>query len=354
MHKVISINLNGNVYQLDEAGYDTLRQYLSHAEQQLADNPDRTEIVADLEQAIADKCQAFLGPHKTVVSADEIRGIVAEMGPVEGPGGEKAAPGTAETGAGADETAGAQTKRLYRVPAGSMIAGVCTGIAAYFTLDVALVRFAFVVAGFLTKGVSIIAYVVMMFVIPEANSPEEASGGAPLNARDVIRRARSRTAETRREWRRHWRRQRRDWRRHWPAAAPGAYAPSPLAAAILPIFGAAQVALFLLMGAMLISLVNTGTVLDWPLPPDVPVWAAALVLLVGYQVIVSPLRAARHWGASPVSGPYAFWSSVGWLIGVAFAIWLASSHIPEIAEFLGRLPAVFHDFVGAVRGVGER
>ena len=64
MQKVISINLNGNAYQIDESGYAALVAYLEVAEQQLKDNPDRAEIVADLEQAIADKCRGFLGPHK--------------------------------------------------------------------------------------------------------------------------------------------------------------------------------------------------------------------------------------------------------------------------------------------------
>ena len=61
MQKVISINLNGNAYQLDESGYDALHEYLASAERALASNPDRAEIMADLEQAIADKCQKFLG-----------------------------------------------------------------------------------------------------------------------------------------------------------------------------------------------------------------------------------------------------------------------------------------------------
>ena len=76
MQKVISVNLNGHVYQLDESGYERLRAYLGHAEQQLAANPDRAEILADLEQAIADKCQRYLGPHKSVVAADEMRSRV--------------------------------------------------------------------------------------------------------------------------------------------------------------------------------------------------------------------------------------------------------------------------------------
>src|SRR5215510_3350147 len=84
MQKVITINLNGNAYQLDERGYERLLAYLDHAEQELAGNPDRAEILADLEQAIADKCMRVLGAHKSVVSAAEVDAIIAEMGPVEG------------------------------------------------------------------------------------------------------------------------------------------------------------------------------------------------------------------------------------------------------------------------------
>ena len=83
MQKVISINLNGNAYQLDEAGYDALHEYLARAERALASNPDRAEIMADLEQAIADKCQKFLGPHKSIVTTAEVEQIVKEMGPID-------------------------------------------------------------------------------------------------------------------------------------------------------------------------------------------------------------------------------------------------------------------------------
>jgi len=46
MQKVITINLNGNAYQLDETAYGLLRTYLDGAERQLKDNPDNAEIVA--------------------------------------------------------------------------------------------------------------------------------------------------------------------------------------------------------------------------------------------------------------------------------------------------------------------
>jgi len=190
MQKVISINLNGNAYQLDESGYEALREYLARAEAELEGNPDRTEIMADLEQAIADKCRKFLGPHKSVVLAGEVEEIVKEMGPIDAAAGDEAE----ESGGGTDKPpAGAARppKRLYRILDGAMVAGVCNGLAAYLGIDAAFLRVGFVLAALLTKGAAIMAYVVMMFIIPEANTPERraAAGEAPFNAKDVVDRA---------------------------------------------------------------------------------------------------------------------------------------------------------------------
>jgi phage shock protein PspC (stress-responsive transcriptional regulator) len=356
MQKVISVNLNGNAYQLDESGYDMLREYLASAERQLQDNPDRADIMADLEQAIADKCQRHLEPHKSVVSASEMSRIVAEMGPVDSAG---------ESGEGVRESARSEKtstetrnapRRLYRILDGAMIAGVCNGLAAYLQVDVTLVRIAFVAAALLTKGVGIVAYIVMMFVIPEANTPESraAAAGAPRNAKDVVDRVKRQYAEGGRQWRRHWQQQRRQWQRHgWPPPGPLAYGPPPMAAVLLPVFGLAHVALFLVMAAVMISLVNTGAILEWKLPANVPLWAAALILLVAYQIAVSPLRAVQHWARIPQPGVqpgwFAFWNAVAWLSGMAFVVWVASNHIPEIREFLQRLPDLFRAFTHAIR-----
>jgi phage shock protein PspC (stress-responsive transcriptional regulator) len=360
MQKVISINLNGNAYQLDEGGYDRLREYLAGAERQLKDNPDRAEILADLEQAIADKCRKYLGPAKTVVSASEVDQIVAEMGPVD------SAAGSGDDRAGQTGTAGERPaqqhrlppRRLYRILDGAMFGGVCNGVAAYFHVDVTIVRIMFFVAAIVTKGVGILAYVAMMFVIPEAKTPEAhaAAAGAPLNAKDVIERAKKQYAEGSKQWRRQWQRQRRLWRRQgWPPGVPLTYATPPWAAVLLPVFGLVHVALFLVMAAMMISLVNTGAILDWQLPVDMPVWAGALILLVAYQIAVAPLRAVQHWTSFPRPGVqpawFAFWNAVTWLVGLAFAMWIASNHVPEIREFLQHIPDLVREFAHAIRDV---
>ena len=238
---------------------------------------------------------------------------------------------------------------------------MCNGIAAFLHVDVTLVRIIFVVFGLLTKGFGIAAYVILMVVIPEAKTPEDraAAAGPPLSAKDVIDRATNAAAQSSRQFRRQWRQQRRQWRYQygWTPGLPAPFAP-PVWAALLPIFGLVQVALFLIMAAMMISLVNRGGVLDWQLPADIPVWAAALILLVGYQVVAAPLRTMQHLASLPrpaVAPPwFAFWNALVSLFGLAVVIWIASHHTTEIREFLHRMPELIRDFADAMRDLAER
>jgi phage shock protein PspC (stress-responsive transcriptional regulator) len=60
------------------------------------------------------------------------------------------------------------SKRLLRIRQNRMVAGVCTGLAAYFGVDVNLVRLAF---GVVTVfwGLGILLYLVAWAILPEDN-----------------------------------------------------------------------------------------------------------------------------------------------------------------------------------------
>lgn len=206
MNKVVSINLNGNAFQLEEPGYAALSAYLEQAKAKLADNPDRPEIMADIEQAIADKLSRFLSAHKSVVMSDEVDTIIKEMGPVDG--------GEAET----DTASSTEPKRLYRIPEGEILGGVATGFAAYFNVDVMLIRILMVVLLIVTGGGFVFGYLLGWIFIPAARTPEDRAKayGAPSTAEEIIARTREAVqkgrAEGMKQWKT-WKQQRREERR---------------------------------------------------------------------------------------------------------------------------------------------
>lgn len=223
MNKVTSVNLAGRAYQMEETGYEKLRAYLDQAAAKLSGNPDKEEIVADFEMAIAEKCGFYLNQQKNVITAEEIEKIIKEMGPIEEAGNdaEKSAGANSETGQKAqDET---RPKRLYRIKEGSVIAGVCNGMASYFNIDPVLVRIIFVILTLASGGIWIPVYIVMAVIIPRAYTPEElasASGKTPVTAQDLINQARVGFEDFKnkgewRQWKRQMKAQARQWKREW-------------------------------------------------------------------------------------------------------------------------------------------
>lgn len=179
MRKVITGSLNGNAYQFEEGAFEALQSYLARAAAGARDNPDRAEMLADLEQAIADRCNQLLGRQKNVVSDEEAQRILREMGPVEGsvpPDGGTA--GTAAPGAYVAQAA-RPPRRLYRIPGDGMLGGVCAGLAAYFSIDVVWVRLAYVLLTLCT-GVWLLVWLVQLFITPKAITPEEIAAAQNL------------------------------------------------------------------------------------------------------------------------------------------------------------------------------
>ncbi|OFW10021.1 MAG: hypothetical protein A3H96_03450 [Acidobacteria bacterium RIFCSPLOWO2_02_FULL_67_36] len=363
MQKVIGINLNGNAYQIEESGYDALVAYLERAQTALVDNPDKAEIVADLEQAIAEKCQRFLAAHKTVVASAEIDQIIEEMGPVDA--------GTAEAGGAAkpDEKAADDTpkkderapKRLYQIREGAMLSGVCNGLAAYLDVDVTLVRIAFVILAVLTKGVFLLVYGALMFVTPYATTSEEhaAAHGRPSTAKELVDQAKRNYTEftTSKEWKRHWRKQRRQWRQQWRHARWGdrgwvaggpeqaAYGTQVWAGVAAPILGLINFALLIVLVLAFVSLGSTHALFGYSLPARIPWWLGFPLLVVCFQVVAGLVTAVLRPAFVPYGSPQGMWLgqmfSLLWLGFIAFSIWWGYENVPAVHDFIQRVPDIW-------------
>ena len=366
MERVVTINLNGNAYQLEEPAYDALRAYLSRAEAALAANPDKAEIIRDLEQAIADKCAGHLGPGKTVVNAAEMARVLEEMGPVEGETNSEAP--RADSAGDHD----GPRRRLYRIKDGANIAGVCTGMAAFFDIDVNIIRLLWIVTALFTSGAAILVYIAMMFLVPSAHTSEEwaAAHGVPFNAQEVIDRAKREYQNVAENTARTWRRERRNWNRHWrhsdmgwsgaptqSAAAPAqpvGYGTRMVAGLLAFIFSIITAALLIAFLIGFFTLLGTGSLLGWTPPDGIPVWLAIIVLCIAYAAISSPFSAMRRSSFATLGGRR---DDGGWSDGLAtlaitaVALWFAWMFWPDARELIDSALMMIRDFADFWRDV---
>jgi phage shock protein PspC (stress-responsive transcriptional regulator) len=359
MERVVTVNLNGNPYQLEEPAFDALRAYLGRAEAALADNPDKTEIIRDLEQAIADKAGGYLSPGKSVVTAEEMKRILEEMGPVEGEGGE--AP-RAESGAYEPPR-----RRLYRIKDRAVIAGVCSGIGAYFDLDPNLIRLIFILGALFTSGFGILVYIILMFAVPSAHTSEEwaAAHGIPFNAQEIIDRAKREYGRFAEDTARSWRAQNRGWRRRWrghgweaeagwdvpraaePAGPPVSYVERIFAGLGAFVFSIVTAALLIAFLLSFFSILSTDSIMGWSPPGDLPTWLLLLIVCIVYGALSTPLIAMRRSSYATLSGRRYGGGGDGvvTLMIVAVVAWFAWAYSPEARQLMEQSYLIIRDFV---------
>jgi phage shock protein PspC (stress-responsive transcriptional regulator) len=247
-----------------------------------------------------------------------------------------------------------------------MISGVCNGLAAYFGVDVTLVRVIFVVFTALTGGIAGSVYLVMMMVVPVAVTSEQmaAAHGKPFSAEELIGRPQAAYAaghHWRQQWRdqrRMWRDQRRQWRRQrraWnsfggPTAAPpppfgwhGAPFPGPFGP--LPWSGGPVAALLqaLLLIAFLVALVGAAAgrpLMGWDWAALVPHWVGIVGVCVIYGTLAKQIRMAQYYGHVGAYHPghalLALLGIVVWLLVLGWVGWYVVHHWPLVQDFLQR------------------
>ena len=394
MQRVVSINLNGNAYQLEENGYIALFAYLDATESSLKDSPDRAQKVADLERLIAEKCQGLLGPHKTVVTSSDIDRILLELGPA--PSQPAAEPQAASGSESSTKSSNAPNppnssfhRRLVQIREGAMLSGVCVGLSEFLHIDVTIIRILFVIFALATSGFGILAYGVLMFVVPKVDTRAEAAGGTPTatlpphnwpwdkhgwpwdhdgwpwdkygwpwdsptpeqqknREQSPNWQARQQASDQRNEWRdqrREWRDQRREVRAQQRAAMghhPG---------------GTVMMIVFLALGFLWLSFWTRGHFFfGWPFFWGFPHWIGIIFFFMMLRLVFMPFRMARWYGYGPYGGPYprhyvdhphyawiSMWNGMMWFGAMIFFVWIAYHYIPEVHDFIHSFQASWSD-----------
>ncbi len=164
MKKTLTINLGGMVFHIDEDAYQLLNQYLESLKKHFGKQEGSLDILNDIESRIAEILGDKRSETNQVITLEDVHEVIAIMGqPVEidqeENGQNHREPDSGEKG----------DKRFFRNPEEKIVAGVCSGIAAYFHLDPVWIRLLFIL--FIAAGGSgFLIYLVLWFVIPEAQT----------------------------------------------------------------------------------------------------------------------------------------------------------------------------------------
>jgi phage shock protein PspC (stress-responsive transcriptional regulator) len=336
MNKVITVNLNGTAYQLEEAAYEKLQAYLEKARTALAGNPDQTEIMRDLEEALGDKCARYRTASKSVVLTEEVETIISEMGPVHGASDVEGDASSEHAGTSAKATG---PKKLYRILDGAIIAGVGTGLATYFDVDVVLIRIIFVLLTLVTSGGFILGYILMAIIIPAADTSEAwaRAHGIPFSAQKLVDRAHEEFRDFNTSKARRWasKAERRATRRAWKGydyTYQYKYKQH-----VGPLWGLMHTALTILFIIGIISLAAHGAAFGIALPVGVPLWAGLIIYCILFSIIRWPIMALGHalsYPQDPNTSTPRFWMILESLLATALVIggiWYVAHH-PAIIQ----------------------
>ena len=186
MNKLFNINLGGYPFSIDEDAYTHLKRYLKTIHDHFRHSEGYEEITGDIETRLAELFHESLAGRPIVTEEDVIKAIKT-MGTPEEFGAETAGQ---EAGTGTESETNYRTgKRLFRNEDDKVIAGVCSGISAYFGIsDPLWVRLAFVII-VLTAGFGIPLYLILWAIIPKAKTAADylAMRGEPINVSNIAR-----------------------------------------------------------------------------------------------------------------------------------------------------------------------
>jgi membrane protein containing pspC domain len=155
-------------YSVEVDAKKALEGYLVAIEKTMQAEPEvMREIEARMVELLAERGVAKDG----VISLDDVNALKTQMGdPKEFSENGETRESSNETVESPSDMHRKSQKRLMRDTQQGVLGGVCSGLAAYFGIDVVLVRLIAVGLLFVSFGTAVLAYIVLWLVVPEAKT----------------------------------------------------------------------------------------------------------------------------------------------------------------------------------------
>ena len=197
MNKTVNINLAGIFFHIDEDAFFKLKSYLDAIKNSFTDAQGRDEIVHDIEARIAELFSEKMKIDRQVISLRQVEEVIEIMGQpedykVDDDIFEDEEPKSYAHSSQASQKSEKRSKKLYRDPDNSYIAGVSAGLGHYFSIDPVWVRILFIITTIITSGTFLLVYLIFWIVMPEAKTTAEKleMRGEPINISNIEKKVR--------------------------------------------------------------------------------------------------------------------------------------------------------------------
>lgn len=180
MKKTLTINLWGQVFNIDEDAYEKLQKYLSSLENKFSKTPEGKEIIGDVEARIAEIFREKLATTRQVVTIEDVNYSIEIIGLPE----DFDLTNEGATESNEEYKKSEKSKRLYRNPDDRMLGGVGGGLAAYFGIDPVVIRILLVITFFFSGP---LIYFLLWIIVPEAKTTAQKleMRGEPVNLSNI-------------------------------------------------------------------------------------------------------------------------------------------------------------------------
>jgi phage shock protein PspC (stress-responsive transcriptional regulator) len=171
MKKTFTINISGSIFHIDDDAFEKLQKYLHMLNKHFGPAIEGQEILQDIEARIAELFLEKTNNKVEVITDFMVDEVIARMGKPE----DFMEAGEEESEKAPTETASQESepkirRRLYRDGDSRVLGGVCSGMAAYFNIDVVMMRVIFFLLFFLIGPFNLLLYFILWIVVPKAKT----------------------------------------------------------------------------------------------------------------------------------------------------------------------------------------
>jgi phage shock protein PspC (stress-responsive transcriptional regulator) len=168
MKKIIEVSIGSINFTMEEDAYIRLKEYLKRFESTISDKREAQEIMEDVEARVAEIFQKEMRFTNQVVDMKLVQTVINHLGEIESNDSETKAQNSGRSQSSySDQRYTQGDKRFHRDVDNKIVAGVCSGLAAYTNIDVTIIRVLFAALSF-AYGTAILVYIVLWFVAPKA------------------------------------------------------------------------------------------------------------------------------------------------------------------------------------------